>query len=140
MSLEDLRVKRFTRLYSNPKVKAKLFKDSKSTTKKRCTSSSREQKTKTNFFPGVILPFKKKSTANKLFIKTELCDKKYNLMGENIIVKKNSFESTIPSSSLKKNNWTQYIKQEKPVRIKIEEPDNRKFFKSTVMHGDTPVR
>lgn len=137
--MEDLRVKRFTRLYSNPKVKAKLFKDSKSTTKKRSRSSSNEQKTKVNFFPGVILPFKKKSAAKKLFIKTELCDEKYNLLGENVIVKKNSFESPKPSFS-KKSDWTQYIKQEKPARIKMELPENRKFFKTTVMRNDTSIK
>lgn len=136
-------MKRFTRLYSNPKVKAKLFKDSKSTAKKRSRSFSYEQKTKTNFFPGVILPFKKKSAAKKLFIKTELCDEKYNLLGENVIVRKNSFELPLElpkPSSTKKSDWTQYIKQEKPARIKIEQPDNRKFFKSTVIHSDTSIK
>jgi len=87
-------------------------------------------------FPGVILPFKKKPAAKKLFIKTEVCEEKNNLAEENVIVKNNSFN--IPKlSSSKKSDWTQYIKQEKPERIKVEQPDNRKFFKSTVIHNDT---
>ncbi|XP_025415356.1 N-acetyltransferase ESCO2 isoform X2 [Sipha flava] len=95
LSLEDLRVKRFTRLNFNPKVKAKLFKDGKSTSKKRSRSTSQEQKTVTNLFPGTLLPHKKKSTAKKLFETTEI------------------------------------------KRIKIEIPDNRKFFKSKVMQIDS---
>lgn len=86
-------------------------------------------------FPGVILPFKKKPAAKKLFIKTEVCEEKNNLAEENVMVKKNSIDIPKPSSS-KKSDWTQYIKQEKPKRIKVEQPDNRKFFKSSVIHSD----
>lgn len=135
MSLEDLRVKRFARLHFNPKVKAKLFKDSKSTSKKRVRSSSLDKKTKVNLFPGVILPLKKKPTAKKLFIKTEMCDDKNNVLEEIENTKKNNHEFSKPSSS--KKIWTEYIKQEKPERIKLEEPDNRKFFKSKVIHSKT---
>lgn len=135
MSLEDLRVKRFTRLHFNPKAKAKLFKDSKTTSKKRLRSSSQDKKTKVNLFPGVILPLKKKSTAKKLFIKTEICDEEKPLVEEIEKTKKNNFEFSKPSSS--KKNWTEYIKQEKPERIKLEEPENRKFFKSKVIHSET---
>lgn len=120
----------------NPKVKAKLFKDSKSTSKKRLRSTSHEQKKQTNLFPGVILPFKKKP-AKKLFIKTELCEEKNDLMEENIMIKKSTFDFSKPPS-LKKKNWTEYIKQEKPERINIEQPDNRKFFKSKVVPCDIP--
>lgn len=123
-------------MYSNPKVKAKLFKDSKSTIKKKPRSTN-EPKAKPNLFPGVILPFKKKSS-KKLFIKpeikTEPCEEKDTTLEENIIVKKNNFDFPKPSS-LKKNNWVDYIKQGKPERIKIEQPDNRKFFKSTIIHS-----
>lgn len=133
--MEDLRVKRFTRLYSNPKVKAKLFKDSKSTVKKRSKSSSLERKNKSNFFPGVVLPFKKKCTAKKLFVKTEVCEENSNLIEENCIIKTNNFDFSKPSFT-KKNDWTEYIKQDKPNRIKIEQSDKRKFFKSTVISSD----
>lgn len=135
--MEDLRVKRFTRLYSNPKVKAKLFKDSKTTVKKRPKSSSVDRKNKTNLFPGVILPFKKKSTAKKLFVKREPREENYNLKEENCVIKTNNLDFSKPSFT-KKSNWTEYIKQEKPNRIKIEQSDKRKFFKSTVIHSDTP--
>lgn len=94
-------------------------------------------------FPGVTLPFKKKSTNKKPFIKTdiktELCEEKDDLIENNEVVKKNNFDFSKPSSS-SKNVWTQYIKQEKPERIKIEDSDNRKFFKSKVIHNDTPNR
>lgn len=90
-------------------------------------------------FPGVVLPFKKRSTAKKLFIKTELCEDKNSLMKENseqdFVNKKNNFDFPKPSS--KKDVWTEYIKREKPERIKIEQPDSRKFFKSKVIHSDT---
>lgn len=126
-----------------PKVKAKLFKDSKSTSKKRFRSTSHEQKNKTDLFPGVILPFKKKQTAKKLFIKTEIkseqCEEKNDLIEENVMIRKSTFDFSKPSSS-KKNNWTEYIKQEKPERINIEQPDNRKFFKSKVIHSDIPIK
>lgn len=79
---------------------------------------------------------KKKSTAKKLFIKTEPCEEKNNLTDENVIVKKSKFEC--PKLSLKKNVWAEYIKQEKPERIKIEDSENRKFFKSKIIHNDTP--
>ncbi|XP_001943493.2 N-acetyltransferase ESCO2 [Acyrthosiphon pisum] len=138
ISLEDLRVKRFTRLNYNPKVKAKLFKDSKSTSKKRPRSTSQEQKSKINLFPGITLPLKKKPTVKKPFIKTELCEEKDNLIENNEVVKKNNFDFSKPSSS--KNVWIEYIKQEKPERIKVEDSDNRKFFKSKVIHNDTPNR
>lgn len=137
--MEDLRVKRFTRLNNNPKVKAKLFKDTKSTSKKRPRSTSLEQKSKIILFPGVTLPFKKKSTVKKPFIKTEFCEEKDDLIENNEVLKKNNFDFSKPSSS-SKNVWTQYIKQEKPERIKIEDSDNRKFFKSKVIHNDTPNR
>lgn len=135
--MEDLRVKRFTRLYSNPKVKAKLFKDSKTTVKKKPKSPSVERKNKTNFFPGIILPFKKKSTAKKLFVKTEPCEENYNLIEENCVIKTNNIDYPKPSFT-KKNNWTEYIKQDKPNRIEIAQSNKRKFFKSTVIHSDTP--
>lgn len=135
MSLEDLRVKRLSRLHFNPKVKAKLFKDSKSTTKKRPRSTSQEQKTVTNLFPGIILPHKKKLTAKKLFVKTELSEENDNLIESKVLNEKNHFN--FPTKSFKKNDWTEYIKQKKPERIKIEQPDNRKFFKSKVMHIDS---
>jgi len=89
-------------------------------------------------FPGVTLPFKKKSTNKKTFIKTELCEEKDDLIENNEVVKKNHFDFSKPSSS--KNVWTEYIKQEKPERIKIEESGNRNFFKSKVIHNDTPNR
>jgi N-acetyltransferase len=133
LSLEDLRVKRFTRLNFNPKVKAKLFKDGKSTSKKRSRSTSQEQKTVTNLFPGTLLPHKKKSTAKKLFETTEISKKNDNSIENN--VNDNNFNFSKPS--LKKNDWTEYIKQKKPERIKIEIPDNRKFFKSKVMQIDS---
>lgn len=89
-------------------------------------------------FPGVILPFKKKLTTKKLFIKTEQCEQKNILMEENVMIKKSAaFDFSKPSST-SKNNWTEYIKQEKPERINIEQPDNRKFFKSKVIHSDIP--
>ncbi|XP_025206358.1 N-acetyltransferase ESCO1-like [Melanaphis sacchari] len=135
ISLEDLRVKRFTRLNYNPKVKAKLFKDTKSTTKKRPRSTSQEKKSKVTLFPGVILPFKKKSANKKPLIKTEICEEKDDLIETIEVVKKNNFDISKPSL---KNVWTEYIKQEKPERIKIEDSDNRKFFKSKVIHNDLP--
>ncbi|XP_008187096.1 N-acetyltransferase ESCO1 [Acyrthosiphon pisum] len=138
ISLEDLRVKRFTRLNCNPKAKAKLFKDKKSTSKKRPRSTSQESKSKIILFPGVSLPFKKKTTNKKLFTKTELCEEKHDLIENNEVVKKNSFDFSKPSSS--KNVWTKYIKQDKPERINIEDSDKRKFFKSKVIHNDTPNR
>ncbi|XP_060843554.1 N-acetyltransferase ESCO1-like [Rhopalosiphum padi] len=138
ISLEDLRVKRFTRLNYNPKVKAKLFKDTKSTSKKRPRSISQEKKSKVILFPGVTFPFKKKSSTNKKpFIKTEICEEKDNFIENIEVVKKNNFDITKSSS---KNVWTEYIKQEKPERIKIEDSDNRKFFKSKVIHNETPNR
>lgn len=88
-------------------------------------------------FPGIILPFKKKSMTKKLFIKTEPCEEINNLPDKNI-VKNNNFECSKPS--LKKNIWAEYIKQEKPERIKIEDSENRKFFKSKIIHYDTPIR
>ncbi|VVC28270.1 Hypothetical protein CINCED_3A015619 [Cinara cedri] len=135
LSLDDIRVKRFNRLHYNPKVKAKLFKDAKSTGRKRSKSTSQELKPKTHLFPGVILPLKKKPMAKKLFIKPELSEEKPSL--EEIKFVKN-FNLDIPKSLSKKKNWTEYIKHEKPQRIKIEEPENRKFFKSTIVHNDTP--
>lgn len=136
ISLEDLRVKRFTRLNYNPKVKAKLFKDTKSLSKKRTRSTSQEQKSKLILFPGVTLPFKKKPTIKKPFIKTELCEKKDDIIENNEVVKKNNFDFS-KSSFSSKNIWTEFIKQEKPERIKIEDSANRKFFKSKVIHNDT---
>lgn len=130
-------------MHSNPKVKAKLFNDIKLTSKKRHRSTSREGKSKTiqknNLFPGVILPFKKKSTAKKLFIKTESPEEKNNVLEQIIEVKKKGFDFFKPSSS-NKDVWSNHIKQEKPERIKIEQPDNRKFFKSKVIQNDTPNR
>ncbi|XP_026810861.1 N-acetyltransferase ESCO2-like [Rhopalosiphum maidis] len=138
ISLEDLRIKRFTRLNYNPKVKAKLFKDTKSTNKKRPRSTSQEKKSKVNLFPGVTLPFKKKlSTNKKPFVKIEICEEKDNFIENIEVVKKNNFDISKSSS---KNVWTEYIKQEKPERIKIEDSDNRKFFKSKVIHNDIPNR
>lgn len=128
-------MKRFTRLHFNPKVKAKLFKDSKSTSKKRSRSTSQEQKSVTNLFPGTLLPHKKKSTAKKLFETTEISKKNDNSFEENVLDKNTHFN--FPKPSLKKNDWTEYIKQKKPERIKIEQPDNRKFFKSKVMQIDS---
>jgi len=84
------------------------------------------------------LPFKKKSTNKKPLIKTELCEEKDDLIENNEVVKKNNFDFSKSSSS--KNVWIEYIKQEKPERIKIEDSDNRKFFKSKVIHNDTPNR
>lgn len=88
-------------------------------------------------FPGIILPFKKKSasTAKKLFIKTEVLGDENSTITENIVKQFNS-DITKPSST-KKNTWTEYIKQEKPERIKIEQPENRKFFKSKIINSDT---
>jgi len=141
ISLEDLRVKRFTRLNYNPKVKAKLFKDTKSTSKKRPRSTSHEKKSKVNLFPGVTLPFKKKPTIKKPIIKIEVCEEKDDFVEnheeQEKVVKKNYFDISKSSS---KNVWTEYIKQEKPERIKIEDSDNRKFFKSKVIHNDIPIR
>lgn len=87
-------------------------------------------------FPGVILPFKKKPVQKKLFIKTDECEEKNKLVEENILIKKNTLD--FPKSSSKKNDWTQYIKQAKPNRINAIQPDNRKFFKSTIVHNDIP--
>lgn len=123
-------------MHSNPKVKAKLFKDTKSTTKKRHRSTSQENKSKSNWFPGVKLPFKKKSTAKKLFIKTEVLEDENSAITENIV--KNSNSDITKPSSMKKKIWTDYIKQDKPERIKIEQSENnRKFFKSKIIHSDT---
>lgn len=122
-------------MHYNPRVKAKLFKDSKSTNKKRSRSTSQEHKNKASLFPGVKLPLKKKSVAKKLFIKTEVSEEKNNFDKENVIVKKNTFNFLKPSFS-KKKDWIQYINRERPERIKVEQPDNRKFFKSTVVHSD----
>lgn len=141
ISLEDLRVKRFTRLNYNPKVKAKLFKDTKSTSKKRPRSTSHEKKSKVILFPGVTLPFKKKPTIKKPIIKIEVCEEKDDFIEnheeQEKVVKKNYFDISKSSS---KNVWAEYIKQEKPERIKIEDSDNRKFFKSKVIHNDIPIR
>jgi len=133
--LEDLRVKRFARLNCNSKVKAKLFKDKKSTSKKRPRSTSQESKSKIILFPGVTLPFKKK-TIDKKLNNAELCEEKHDLIENNEVVKKNSFDFSKPSSS--KNVWTEYIKQDKPERINTEDSDKRKFFKSKVIHNNTP--
>jgi len=105
--------------------------------KKRPRSTTQEHKSKIILFPGISLPFKKKSTNKKLFIKTELCEEKNDLIENKEVVKKNNFDFSKPSSS-SKNVWTEYIKQEKPERIKIEESDNRKFFKSKVIQNCTP--
>ncbi|XP_050434387.1 N-acetyltransferase ESCO1 [Adelges cooleyi] len=147
ISLEDLRLKRFNRLHSNPKVKAKLFNDSKSTSKKRPRSSSHERKSKksctapkTDLFPGIMLPFKKKTIPKKLFIKTEVKEEKVNTEEESDIeLKKKNFEFPKPSS-LKKDVWAECMKSEKPERMTIEQPESRKFFKSTVIQSDTPSR
>jgi len=130
-------MKRFARLNCNPKVKAKLFKDKKSTSKKRPRSTRQESKSKIILFPGVTLPFKKKTTDKKLN-NAELCEEKHDLIENNEVVKKNSFDFSKQSSS--KNVWTEYIKQEKPERINIEDSDSRKFFKSKVILNDTPNR
>lgn len=52
--------------------------------------------------------------------------------------KKNVVKKTkIPKqSSSKKNLWTEYMNQDKPKRILMEQHDNRKFFKSKVIHND----
>lgn len=115
-----------------------MFKDTKSTNRKRPRSTIQEQKSKVILFPGVILPFKKKSTNKKPFIKTEICEETCILTENNEVVMKNNFDFSKPSSS--KKVWTEYIKQEKPQRIKIEDCDGRKFFKSKVIHVDSPNR
>lgn len=126
-------------MHYNPKVKAKLFKDTKLTSRKRPRATSLEPKPKINLFPGILLPYKKRSTAKKLFIKTELCEDKNNVIKESLeqdfVSKKNNFDFPKPSS--KKDVWTEFIKLDKPERIKIEESDTRKFFKSKVIHTDT---
>jgi len=45
---------------------------------------------------------------------------------------------TPKQSSSKKNVWTEYMHQDKPKRILLEQDNNRKFFKSKVIHNDTP--
>lgn len=131
ISHKDFSVERVTRSHYNPKVKAKPFKDSKSTSKKRPRSASRELKTKINLFPDVISPFKKKSMDVKSCKKEE----KTNSTKKNV-AKKN--KTPKQSSSKKKNVWTEYMDQDKPKRILLEQDSNRKFFKSKVIHNDTP--
>lgn len=89
-------------------------------------------------FPGTLLPHKKKLTAKKLFVTTEISKENDILMEENVVHTKPHFN--VPKPSIKKNDWTQYINQKKPERIKIEEPDNRKFFKSKVPHNDSTIK
>ncbi|XP_050546495.1 N-acetyltransferase eco [Daktulosphaira vitifoliae] len=143
VSLEDLRVKRFNRLHSNPKVKAKLFNESKSTSKKRARSSSHERKSKkpctaVNLFPGVMLPYKKKPVLKKIIIKTEVVEENMDVVEEVNDVRKKHIE-TPKFNSFKKDVWAEHVKLEKPERIKIEQPENRKFFKSKVVQN-TPCR
>jgi len=45
---------------------------------------------------------------------------------------------TPKQSSSKKNVRTEYMNQDKPKRILLEQDNNRKFFKSKVIHNDTP--
>lgn len=111
-------------------MKSKLLKDSKSTSKKRPRSTSREPKTKINLFPEVLLPFKKRPIDNALYKEEQT-----NLIEKNVVAKK---IKTPKQSSSKKNVWTEYMNINKPKRILMEIDDNRKFFKSKVIHADTP--
>ncbi|XP_025201292.1 N-acetyltransferase ESCO2-like isoform X2 [Melanaphis sacchari] len=128
ISPKNFSIERVTRSHYNPKVKANLFKDNKSTSKKRPRSTSRELKTKINLFPDVIPPFKKKPKDIKSFKKEE----ETNSTKKNVV--KNT--KTPKQSSSKKNVWTEYMNQDKPKRILMEQHDNRKFFKSKVVHND----
>jgi len=111
-------------------VKTKLVKDNKTTSKKRPRSISREIKTKINLFPDDISPLKEKSKDIKLCKK----EGKTNSTKKNVAKK----TKTPKQSSLKKNTWTEYMNQNKPKRILLEQDSNRKFFKSKVIHNDTP--
>jgi len=122
MSLDDLRIKRFSHLNSNTKVQTKPLKDCKKKSNKSPTN--KKQKTKINLFPGVILPLKKKRTTKEIVNKTELLKYKNT---------ENNSKEKVKPSSLEKNDWTKYMKQEKPARIDIEQPNNRKFFKTKVV-------
>lgn len=126
-------------MHCNPKVKAKLFKDAKSTNRKKSKTFSDEQRTKTHLFPGVILPLKKKTTAKKLFIQSELI-KENPTVEDDKLVKKSDLDLDFHKPNSKKSDWTEYIKQEKPKRIELNEHENRKFFKSTIVHNDTQIK
>lgn len=128
ISPKNVGSERVTRSHYNPKVKTKLFKDNKSTSKKRPRSISRELKTKINLFPDDISPFKKKPIDMGSCKKEEVT----NSSKKNVV--KNT--KTPKQSSLKKNVWTEYMNLDKPKRILMEQHDNRKFFKSKVIHND----
>ncbi|XP_016656595.1 N-acetyltransferase ESCO2 [Acyrthosiphon pisum] len=61
--------------------------------------------------------------------------KSYKKKEKTNLTKKNK---TPKQSSSKKNVWTEYMHQDKPKRILLEQDNNRKFFKSKVIHNDTP--
>ncbi|XP_050057475.1 N-acetyltransferase ESCO2-like [Aphis gossypii] len=128
ISPKDVGSERVTRSHYNPKVKIKLFKDNKSTSKKRPRSTSPVIKTKINLFPDGISPFKKKPVDIGSCKKEEV-----NKSTKKNIVKKTK---TPKQSSSKKNVWTEYMNQNKPKRILMEQHNNRKFFKSKVIHND----
>lgn len=152
-------------------MKAKLLKDSKSTSKKRPKSTSKKTKTVTNYFPGILLPHKKKLKDNKLtskknlrstseekktvtnlipgttlpfdkqkltpeksFVTTEISKEKNILLEENVVHE--NLRLNVAKPSLRKKDWTDYIKLKKPERVKIVQPSNRKFFKSKVKKID----
>uniref|UniRef100_A0A2S2PM19 N-acetyltransferase eco n=2 Tax=Schizaphis graminum TaxID=13262 RepID=A0A2S2PM19_SCHGA len=128
ISPKDFGIERVTRSHYNPKVKTTLFKDNMSTSKKRPRSTSRALKTKINLFPDAISPFKKKPIDMQLY-KNE----NENNSTKKSVVKKTK---TPTQSSSKKNVWTEYMNQNKPKRILMEQQNNRKFFKSKVVHND----
>ncbi|XP_060834439.1 N-acetyltransferase ESCO2-like isoform X2 [Rhopalosiphum padi] len=124
----DFGIERVTRSHYNPKVKTTLFKDNMSTSKKRPRSTSRPLKTKINLFPDSISPFKKKP------LDMQLCkhENESNSTKKSVVKK----TKTPTQSSTKKNVWTEYMNQNKPKRILMEQQNNRKFFKSKVVHND----
>jgi len=99
-----------------------------STSKKRPRSTTRPLKTKINLFPDSISPFKKKP------LDMQLCkhENETNSTKKSVVKK----TKTPTQSSTKKNVWTEYMNQNKPKRILMEQQNNRKFFKSKVVHND----
>lgn len=79
-------------------------------------------------FPDGISPFKKKPVDMGSFKKEEVTKS----TKKNVVKK----TKTPKQSSSKKNVWTEYMNQNKPKRILMEQHNNRKFFKSKVIHND----
>lgn len=112
-------------------METKSSENIKSTSKKSGKSVNQKKVMKTNLFPDIMLPFKKRSIAKKLLVKTELCVEKTNSNQKKL--DKNQF-------NVKKKVWDDYIRQEKPQRIRTEQSENRKFFKSKIIHTRNPKK